>query len=232
MRLRVALVAAVAAIGAVVLFVRYRGSSADPPSSSAGKVAATGSDGTTAPTHQRNPSGHGRVIESSRPERPHVKGLPVELEPTWLAVEHAAKDCYRGRVVPPPEEPNGPDETVETLTVGYRAVSKDGAGHVEDVTVVRGALTDPDLQACILESVALATWDSVQDDGEISMEQEINLGDLQRPDHGPPPESERSPTPTAPPPPELARPLGERAPADEDHTSVEVYDPTPAQQAK
>lgn len=223
MRLRVALIAAVAALGAVVLLVRSRGSDASadagPPSTTSGSETATEANRTAAPTRNRGPRVAGEP--EARPERVRVTGLPEELHASWLAVEHAAKDCYRGRPVPPPTRPNGPDETIETLMLEYRVVVQGGVGKLEDLRVTDGALTDAELQGCIVEAVAAATWEDVAADGVLAMmKHEINLGDLMRPDHGLLPESERPPI--EPLPPGGAPPLGVEPaePSVDEHPSV------------
>lgn len=174
------------------------------------------------------------VVEPTEVEHANVEGLPEQLEPGYLAVEHAAKGCYRGRPAPEPIRPNGPDETIESIKLAYRQVSSNGVGRVEDLKVVTGKLTDQALESCIVKVAAAATWSSSAPDGLIGdLQQNVTLGDLMRPDHGLPPPSKRSPKPTAPPPPELAGPLGKQAPdVEDDHPDVIVAEPGLAKQKK
>jgi hypothetical protein len=150
-------------------------------------------------------------------EHAQVDGLPEVLEPGYLAIERAAKTCQTGRPAPTPIRPNGPDETIETIKLSYRQVAANGVGHIEAVTVIDGKLTDQALQSCIVRVAGEVTWSASAPDGLIgTLEQNINVGDLMRPEYGLPPPSKRSPKPTAPPPPELAGPLGQQAPGADD----------------
>jgi hypothetical protein len=65
--------------------------------------------------------------------------------------------------------------------------------------IIETGLTRGDLEQCIVAAATAAEWDSSGDGALGTLTQEINLGDLLRP-IGPPPEHERSPRPTAPPP--------------------------------
>lgn len=173
------------------------------------------------------------VVKPDNVEHANVDGLPEALEAGYLAVEHAAKTCYRGRT-PTPIRPKGPDETIETIQLAYRQVANHGVGRIEDLTVKSGKLTDQALQSCIVKVAASATWRSTAPDGLIGdLEQNVNLGDLMRPDFGLPPESKRSPKPTAPPPAALAGPLGQPTPeVEDDHAGTIVSEPGPATKPK
>ena len=224
------LIAGVIVVGAGTFFVLHRGSKADPKPAS-NEVAATETQ--TATSHSATPAprlgGAAPVAKPPPAEHANIDGLPEPLEAGYLAVEHAAKTCYRGRPAPQPIRPNGPDGTVESIRLSYRQVVSHGVGHVEDLKINNGKLTDQALESCIVKVTAAATWSSPAPDGEIGeLEQNITLGDLMRPDYGLPPPEKRSPMPTAPPPPELAGPLGKSAEAPEDdHPGVVVSAPKP-----
>jgi hypothetical protein len=234
-KIRIPLLAGVIALSAVVFYTLHGGSNADTKSSTERKADA-------ARTAARNagpfvPPQLGAASADVKPadvEHANVEGLAEPLEPGYLAVAHAAKECYRKRPAPKPIRPNGPDETIESIQLEYRQVSDHGVGRVEKLKVVHGKLTDPSLQACIVKVAAAATWSTSEPDGVIgTLEQNVNVGDLMRPAHGLPPASQRSPKPSGPPPPALAGPLGKPAPdADDDHPGVIVAEPRLAGQPK
>lgn len=215
------------AIVAVAFFTfRHRSTPETKISTTADETHAAGApSAATAPRL----GGAAPVAEPVEIEHANIDGLPDALEPGYLAVEHAAKTCYRGRPAPKPIRDNGPDETIESIRLSYRQVVSHGVGHIEDLKVNDGKLTDQALQSCIVKMASAATWSSSASDGEIGdLEQNIVLGDLMRPDHGLPPVSQRSPKPTAPPPPELAGPLGQQPETPEDdHAGVVVAAPRP-----
>jgi hypothetical protein len=189
-----ALLACVVALVAAMFYAAQGSSKAEATKSAEGGTAPTTIEGTNvvavrkaAPSAPSAPPS-ASVVDPRFVEHANIAGLPEELEPGYLAIEHAAKTCYRGRKVPKPTRPNGPDETVETIKISYRQLSDQGVGHVEDLTVTRGQFTDQKLQACIVKAMTAATWTSAAPDGVIGeMEQEVNLGDLLRPDFKPPP---------------------------------------------
>ncbi len=223
------LIAGVLVVGAGTFFVLHRGTKAETESTT---PEAAASDTQTMATHSATAprlGGPPAIAKPAPAEHANIDGLPEPLEAGYLAVEHAAKTCYRGRPVPQPIRPNGPDGTVESIRLSYRQVVKHGVGHVEDLKINDGKLTDQALESCIVKMTSAATWSSPAPDGEIGeLEQNIALGDLMRPDYGLPPPSKRSPTPTAPPPPELAGPLGKQAEQPEDdHPGVVVSAPKP-----
>ncbi|HUS27951.1 MAG TPA: hypothetical protein VMZ53_05565 [Kofleriaceae bacterium] len=237
MKSRLALLGGGIALGAVLFYALHGDdSNAQTTSSSTERTA----DRSRAQARSAGPNETGQlaapgvVKHADTVEHANVDGLPEELEPGYLAIEHAAKGCYRGRPAPTPIRPAGPDETIESIRLSYRQVANHGVGRVENLKVNDGELTDKALQACIVKAAAGATWSSTEPDGVIGdLEQNIMLGDLLRPDHGLPPVDKRSPTPTAPPPPELAGPLGQQAPEPEDdHADVIVADPSVAKQRK
>jgi hypothetical protein len=224
---RVALLAGVIAVAAGLYFALHESSTSEAkPTSERTTSPAVATSATTAPSLG---NGATPVVATEHVERANVAGLPEPLEPGYLAVEHAAKGCYRGRPAPQPIRPNGPDETIEAIQLSYRQVVSHGVGHIEGLEVSHGQLTDQALQSCIVKVVASATWKSNAPDGEIGdLQQNITLGDLMRPDYGLPPPEKRSPKPTAPPPAELAGPLGKPAvEAEDDHAGVMVSAPRP-----
>jgi hypothetical protein len=228
MKRLVALLVGVLAVVAV-LFYALRRDSKSATKTSPEVTAETHATAARSTTPSPRLVGAAPVVEPKLAEHANIEGLPDALEPGYLAVEHAAKGCYRGRPAPKPIRENGPDETIESIRLSYRQISSHGVGHVEDMKVNNGALTDQALQSCIVKMAAAATWSSSAPDGEIGdLEQNIVLGDLMRPDHGLPPMAQRSPMPTAPPPPELAGPLGKQAELPEDdHPGVVVSAPRP-----
>jgi hypothetical protein len=233
---RVGLLAGVTALAAVLFYTLHGGSSSEAKSST--ERTADGAPATArsaaAPVATPRLGGAAPEVKPDDVEHANVANLPEPLEPGYLAVEHAAKRCYRGHPAPQPIRPDGPDETIESIQLSYRQVSSHGIGRAEDVKIVHGQLTDQALESCIVSAAAAVTWSSTAPDGEIgTLAQNVNLGDLMRPDHGLPPESQRSPKPTAPPPPELAGPLGKQAPdVEDDHPDVIVPEPGLAKQPK
>jgi hypothetical protein len=231
---RVALLAGVIAVAAVLFYAVHGGSRSDRGTERTADSVPTAAARSATPTSTPHLGGAAPVAKAGDVEHANVEGLPEPLEPGYLAVEHAAKHCYSGRPAPQPIRPNGPDETIESIQLSYRQVSSHGVGRVEDLKVSNGTLTDQALQSCILAAAAAVAWSSNAPDGEIgTLQQNVNLGDLMRPDYGLPPVSKRSPKPTAPPPPELAGPLGQQAAAPEDeHPDVIVAEPGLAKQPK
>jgi hypothetical protein len=232
---RVALLVGVIALAAVLFYALYGSSRSETKPSTERKAdGALAAARSAAPPATPHLGGAAPVAKTDDVEHANVEGLPEPLEPGYLAVEHAAKGCYRGRRAPKPIRPNGPDATIESIQLAYRQVSNNGVGRVEDLKVVNGKLTDQALQSCIVKAAGAATWSSTAPDGVIgNLEQNVNLGDLKRPDHGLPPESQRSPKPLLPPPPALAGPLGKQATdAEDDHPGVIVSEPGLAKQPK
>jgi hypothetical protein len=227
MKRLIALLVGVVAIVGVLLFTLHRGSGSTKSSTNTADSAPT--TAARSVTSAPRLGGAAPAVETNVVEHANIDGLPDALEPGYLAVEHAAKGCYRGRPAPKPIRSNGPDETIESIRLSYRQVVSHGVGHVEDMKVNNGELTDQALQSCIVKMAAAATWRSNAPDGEIGdLEQNVTLGDLMRPGSGLPPVAQRSPTPTAPPPPELAGPLGKQAEVvEDDHAGVVVSAPKP-----
>lgn len=237
MKSRVALLAGVIAVAALGFYALHGGSTSEAkPSTERPVDVAPLAAGPAASARGPAPqlAGAAPVVKTGDVEHASVVNLPDSLEPGYLAVEHAAKGCYRGHAPPSPTRPGGPDETIESIQLSYRQVSSHGAGHIEDLEILHGTLSDQALQSCIVSAASAVTWSSTAPDGEIgSLEQNVNVGDLMRPDYGLPPESKRSPKPTAPPPPELAGPLGQQAPeVADDHPDVVVPEPGLAKQPK
>lgn len=225
MKRLVALLAGAIAVAAVLFLSLGGGSKAEtkPSTEHEAPVAAR----SVAPTAAPRLASAAPVVKTDAVEHANVDGLPDALEPGYLAVEQAAKTCRSGRPAPKPIRPNGPDETIESIQLSYRQVSSGGVGRIEDLKVSDGKLTDQALQSCIVKAAASASWKSDAPDRLIgTLQQNVNVGDLMRPDFGLPPESRRSPKPTAPPPPELAGPLGQQAPeVEDDHKDVIVAEP-------
>jgi hypothetical protein len=234
---RVALFVGVIAVAALGFLALHGGSKSEAKPSTERTVdvaPATAGPAASAPGPAPQLAGAAPAMKTGDVEHANVVNLPDSLEPGYLAIEHAAKGCYRGHVPPAPTRPNGPDETIDSIQLSYRQVSSHGAGHIEDLKVVHGTLSDQALQSCIVNAASGVTWSSTAPDGEIgSLEQNVNVGDLMRPDYGLPPESKRSPKPTAPPPPAMAAPLGQQAPeVADDHPDVVVPEPGLANQPK
>jgi hypothetical protein len=233
---RSALLGGVIVLAAVLVYVLHDGDSKSetaPSDRKAENAAASVPRVATRTTAGPRLGGVAPVAKPADVEHANIVGLPDVLEPGYLAFEHAAKTCYRGRK-PTPTRPNGPDETIETIKLSYRQVISGGVGHVEDLKVVDDKVTDETLSSCIVKATAAATWSQDVPDGELGeVAQNVNLGDLMRPDVGLPPVSQRSPPPTAPPLPELAGPLGQQAETvEDDHAGVVVSDPALASQNK
>jgi hypothetical protein len=234
---RVGLLAGAAALAAVLFFALHGGSKSEAKPSTdrtADGAPATARPAVALPTVASQLGVTATVVKTGEVEHANVEGLPEPLEPGYLAIEHAAKGCYRGHTAPAPIRPGAADETTESIQLSYRQVSSHGIGRAEDVKVLHGKLTDQALQSCIVNAANGVTWSSNAPDGVIGeLEQNVNVGDLLRPDYGLPPESKRSPKPTAPPPPAMAAPLGTQTPEPEDeHPDVVVPDPGPAKQPK
>lgn len=228
------LLGGVIAVGGGLFFVLHGDSKAETKTTNERAVDGASSTTRNAPTAIPTLASADPAVKPAGVEHANIDGLPDQLEPGYLAVEHAAKSCYRGHTPPKPVRPNGPDETIESLQLSYRQVVSHGVGHIEDLKVIDDQLNDESLQSCIVGAAASAKWASNAPDGVIGdLQQNVVVGDLMRPDYGLPPESRRSPKPTAPPPPELAGPLGKQADEPEDdHAGVVVSDPALARQKK